>query len=68
MLIDNEFIVCVEEKIDAGFRDQQLADKQRQDRLMSTVQQSVATSLQGRVDRAVKQEIKNTVIPSKIVY
>lgn len=50
-------------KIDASFQDRQLTDKQRQERLQATVQQSVTSALQGRVDRAVKMEIKNTVIP-----
>lgn len=58
----------LEKKIDAGFRDRQLADRQRTDRLVSAVQQSVASSLQGRVDRVVKQEIKNVVIPSKFSF
>jgi hypothetical protein len=49
-----------DEKIEAGFCDRQLADKQHQDRL----QQTVTTSLQNRVDRAIKQEVKNTVIPT----
>ncbi|XP_062501438.1 enhancer of mRNA-decapping protein 4-like isoform X2 [Corticium candelabrum] len=53
-----------EMKIDASFQDRQLTDKQRQERLQATVQQSVTSALQGRVDRAVKMEIKNTVIPS----
>ena len=40
-------------------------EKQRHDKLVSSLQRTVQSCLHGRVDKSVKAEVKDTVVPGK---
>ena len=53
-----------EQRFDKMMRDKQLMDKQRQDRLISSLSQTLTTAVNTKLEKLVKNEIKNSVIPS----
>lgn len=52
-----------QQKLDRVLRDKQGLDKQRQDRLISSVSQTLTTAVNQKLDRVVKNEFKAQVIP-----
>lgn len=46
-------------------REKQQSEKQRNDRLIQTLSQAVTTTVNARIDKAVKSEMKSAVIPSE---
>lgn len=56
-----------EQKLDRVLRDKQTLDKQRQDRLISSVSQTLTTAVNTKLDKVVKSEMKNNVLPCEWV-
>ena len=54
-----------EQKLDRVLREKQGLDKQRQDRLISSVSQTLTTAVNQKLDRVVKNEVKAQVVPSE---
>lgn len=44
-----------------------MQEHQRQEQLMNSVNQTLTVSLPGRIEKVVRQEMKNTVTPRKCV-
>ena len=56
-----------EQKLDRVLRDKQTLDKQRQDRLISSVSQTLTTAVNTKLDKVVKSEMKNNILPCEWV-
>lgn len=52
------------QRLDKAFREKHSADKKRHEQLQSTLSQTLTTTLSGKLDKAVKAEVKNAVVPS----
>ena len=59
------WLVLAEQKLDRVLRDKQSLDKQRQDRLISSVSQTLTTAVNTKLDKVVKSEMKNNVLPGE---
>ena len=56
---------CPEQRMDKILRDKQTLDKQRQDRLISSVSQTLTTAVNTKLDKLVRNEMKGQVVPGK---
>lgn len=54
-----------EQKLDRLLKDKQTMDKQRQDRLIASISQTLTTAVNTKLDKVVKSEMKNNVLPSE---
>lgn len=52
------------QRLDKALRDKHSADKKRHEQLQSTLSQTLTTTLSGKLDKAVKAEVKSAVVPS----
>lgn len=55
---------CLAQRLDKALREKHSGDKKKQDQLQSTLSQTLTTTLSGKLDKAVKAEVKNAVVPS----
>ncbi|KAI8504482.1 enhancer of mRNA decapping 4 [Branchiostoma belcheri] len=51
-------------RLDEALRERQDLDKQKQERLLSTVSQTLNSSITSKLEKCVKQEVKNSVLPA----
>lgn len=56
----------VEQKLDRILKDKQLLDKQKQDKLITTLSNTLTTAVNAKLDKLVKTEMKNTILPGRI--
>ena len=52
-----------EQKLDRVLKDKQTMDKQRQDRLIASISQTLTTAVNTKLDKVVRSEMKNNVLP-----
>ena len=65
--LEYSLTILAEQKLDRVLRDKQTLDKQRQDRLISSVSQTLTTAVNTKLDKVVKSEMKNNVLPCEWV-
>ena len=65
--LEYSLTALAEQKLDRVLRDKQTLDKQRQDRLISSVSQTLTTAVNTKLDKVVKSEMKNNVLPCEWV-
>lgn len=53
-----------DQRLDKALRERQTADKKKQEQLTSTLSQAVTNSITGKLDKTLKHEMKNNVIPT----
>jgi hypothetical protein len=53
----------LEQRFDRILRDKQALDKQRQDRLVTTLSNTLTTAVNAKLDKLIKAEMKNSVLP-----
>lgn len=53
----------LEQRLDRVMKDKQTLDKQRQDRLITTLSSTLTTAVNAKLDKLIKVEMKNNVIP-----
>lgn len=53
--------------MDRVLKDKQMLDRQRQDRLISTVSQTLTSAVHAKLEKVVKTEMKNQVTPGQHV-
>ena len=51
--------------MDRALKEKQVLDRQRQDKLISTVAQTLTSAVNTKLERVVKTEMKNQVVPGK---
>lgn len=52
------------QRLEKALREKHSGDKKRHEQLQSTLSQTLTTTLSGKLDKAVKAEVKNAVVPS----
>ncbi|XP_031552584.1 enhancer of mRNA-decapping protein 4-like isoform X2 [Actinia tenebrosa] len=52
------------QRLDKALRERQTADKKKQEHLTSTLSQAVTNSITGKLDKTLKNEMKNNVVPA----
>ncbi|KAM7432198.1 enhancer of mRNA decapping 4 [Porites harrisoni] len=52
------------QRLDKALREKHSGDKKRQEQLQSTLSQVLTTTLSGKLDKAVKAEVKSSVVPT----
>ena len=55
----------IEQRLDKVLKEKQQAEKQRHERLVQTLSQTVTTAVNARLDKVVKSEMKNVVTTCK---
>ena len=55
---------CLAQRLDKALREKHSGDKKRHEQLQSTLSQTLTTTLSGKLDKAVKAEVKSAVVPS----
>ena len=61
-------INLLEQKLDRFIKDKQALDKQRQDKLITTLSSTLTTAVNAKLDKLIKTEIKNSVLPGRYWY
>ena len=54
----------IAQRLDKALREKHSGDKKRQEQLQSTLSQVLTTTLSGKLDKAVKAEVKSAVVPT----
>ena len=54
----------IAQRLDKALREKHSGDKKRQEQLQSTLSQALTTTLSGKLDKAVKAEVKSAVVPT----
>ena len=57
--------ISSEQRLDRVLKERSSLDKQRQDKLISTISTTLSTAVKTKMDHLVRNEMKNLVIPSK---
>lgn len=52
------------QRLDKALREKHSGDKKRHEQLQSTLSQTLTTTLSGKLDKAVKAEVKSALVPS----
>ncbi len=55
----------LEQRLDRILKEKQVLDKQKQDRLISTLSHTLTTAVNVKLDKLVKIEMKNSVVPGR---
>lgn len=53
-----------DQRLEKALRERQTADKKKQEHLTSTLSQAVTNSITGKLDKTLKNEMKNSVLPA----
>ena len=56
-----------QQRIDRVLKEKQTLDKQKQDRLISSLSQTLTTAVNTKLDKLVKNEMKTQVVPSELI-
>ena len=60
-----DYIFHSEQKLDSVLKERQVLDRQKQDKLISTVSQTLTAAVNAKLDKVVKTEMKTHVIPGE---
>lgn len=53
----------LEQRLDRILKDKQALDKQKQDRLITTLSSTLTTAVNTKMDKLIRTEIKNCILP-----
>ena len=56
-------VLYIEQKLDRVLKDKQVLDRQRQDKLISTISQTLTSAVHVKLEKVVKSEMKGQVTP-----